>query len=198
MKTLPTLIVLMTVAAFGGCSRRSHPVPKSTSAGSNDSTESPSANATSPVDHEAPEFDPKLKLAWPGTPEESCRRVDAGTDREKTIYSADFKEHQPLTSYIATIYLITNEELRADDPKEWLPRHLSGDEVVELSRRQIEFGPHKYLGFEVYAQDTNLFVRRVNVLAGHRIYSVEVASTKRERLNAVDVKEFFESFAIRE
>ncbi len=136
-----------------------------------------------------------MTLAWPGTPEESRRRIDPGTDRETTIYRASFTQNFPLTSFGAAVYEFTEKDLQGGDPTEWLPRHLGGGNVVELSRRQIEHGPNKDLGFEVTAKDENLFVRRVNVLVGRRVYSVEVLSIRQERLNAEDVEEFFESFA---
>jgi hypothetical protein len=154
----------------------------------------PRSDISSFNEQPAPDFDPQLTLAWPGTPEESRRGIDPGTDRETTIYSARFTQNLPLTSFGATVYEFTEQDLQGGDPKEWLPRHLGGGNVVELSRRQVEHGPNKHLGFEVTAKDEILFIRRVNVLAGRRVYSVEVLSISQERLNAEDVEEFFESF----
>jgi hypothetical protein len=154
--------------------------------------------ASSFTEQPAPDFDPKLTLDWPGPPEERRRRIDAGTDRETTIYRATFTQFDPVTMFSATVYEFTEKDLQGDDPQEMLASHLGGGNTVELTRRQIEHGPHKYLGFDMTARDENLFIRRINVLAGRRIYTVEVASLRQERLNADDVAKFFASFAIQD
>ena len=48
------------------------------------------------------------------------------------------------------------------------------------------------------AKSGDSFVRRVTVLVGRRLYTVEVGSFKQERLNAEDVTKFFESFAVKD
>ena len=85
---------------------------------------SPPGDVSSFNEQPAPDFDPRLTLAWPGTPEESRRRIDPGTDRETTIYRASFNQDLPLTSFGATVYEFTEKDLQGGDPKEWLPRHL--------------------------------------------------------------------------
>ena len=74
----------------------------------------------------------------------------------------------------------------------------SSNPIRILKGRAIEHGPNKLLGFDVTAKDDGGFFRRVNILAGTKIYSVQVVSLKQERLNAEDVVKFFESFAIKE
>jgi hypothetical protein len=56
----------------------------------------------------------------------------------------------------------------------------------------------KITAFEVTGKVGDTFVRRLNVLAGRRLYALEVVSFKPERLNAEDVTPYFESFAIKE
>jgi hypothetical protein len=174
--------------------RRRRPATRATSAPKH----VPINAASSASEQPATDFDPKLSVTWPGKPEESRRRIDPGTDRETTVYCASFTQDQPLTRFGATVSEFTAEYLAGSDPKEWLPRHLGGGDVVELTRKQIESGPHKHLGFEITARDENLFIRRVNVLAGRRVYTADVSSIQQERLNAADVAEFFQSFAILE
>jgi hypothetical protein len=87
-------------------------------------------------------------LAWAGTPEESRRCIDPGTDRETTIYRASFTRDLPLTSFAATVYEFTEKHLLGSDPREWLPRHLGGGNIVELNRQQIEHGPNWHLGLK--------------------------------------------------
>ncbi|MDA1252451.1 MAG: hypothetical protein O2820_24890 [Planctomycetota bacterium] len=193
--TIVTLLSVMTCLC--GCSTDESPSASNAPAASNEAPAQLPAHTLS-TEEDASDFDPRLSLKWPGTPEESRRRIDAGTDRETTIYDAAFTQHQPLTSFKATVYEITEKDLQGGDPKEWLPHHLGGGNVVELTRKQIEQEPNKYLGFEITARDENLFIRRVNVLVGRRIYTVEVNSLRQERLNADDVAKFFESFAITE
>jgi len=166
----------------------------------NDSPELSTGN-TPFTEEDAPDFDPKLILAWPGVPEENRRRINVGMADETTIYSATFfqTETGTLTIFGASVYQFTEKDLQGSDPKEMLASHgtRSGDEI-ELTRKQIEHGPSKLLGFDVIVKEEGGFRRRVNILAGTRIYSVQVVSSKQERLNADDVAKFFESFAIKD
>lgn len=77
-----------------------------------------------------------------------------------------------------------------------LATHGSSDDEVELTRKPIEHGQNKLLGVERTAKDEGGFLRRVNVLAGTRIYSIQVLSLNQERLNSEEVARFFESFTI--
>ena len=141
-----------------------------------------------------------LTLEWPGTPAESRRRINAGMADETTIYSATFfqTETGPLTIFGASVDQFTEKDLPGSDPKELLVGHGTSGDEIELTRKQFEHGPNKLLGFDVIVKDDRGFRRRVNILAGTRIYSVHVVSGQQERLNAEDVAKFFESFAIKD
>jgi hypothetical protein len=196
MKTLILLVVFITATCSCGCSP--HPASESTSADSNESAASPLANAPSSTEQDVLEFDPKLTLAWPGPPEESRRRANAGLKNETTIYSATFSQTGPVTIFGANVVLLSEEDLQTSDPKTWLPYHHGGPEDEELSRQQIEQGPHKHLGFELRIKSNNAYCRRINVLAGRRLYCVEVTSLNRERLDADDVTNFLQSFSVKD
>lgn len=150
------------------------------------------------TEQDAPEFDPRLTLEWPGTPEESRRRINAGMADETTTYRATFRQTGPVTIFEATVHQFSEKDLQGTAAKEMLVGHGTGSDVIELTRKQIEHGPNKYPGFDVTAKDDGSFDRRVNILAGRRLYSVRVVSVRQERLNAQDVTKFFESFAINE
>jgi hypothetical protein len=194
MKTLILLVVFITATCFCGCSP--HPESESTSADSNESAASPLTNAPSPTEQDVLEFDPKLTLAWPGPPEESWRRANAGLKNETTIYSATFSQTGPVAIFGANVVLLSEEDLQTADPRQWLPYHRSGPEDEELGRQQIEYGPHKHPGFELRIKSSNAYCRRVNVLADRRLYCIEVSSLNRERLDADDVTNFLQSFSI--
>lgn len=194
------LAVLTTMLSLCGCSKDAPPAATNAVGVSNEPS-AESSNNTTFTEEAAPDFDPKLILEWPGTPEESRRRINAGMADETTIYSATLwqTETVPLTIFGATVYQFTEKDLQdAGDPKEMLASHMMSDEDEELTRQQIEHGPNKLLGFDVIVKEEGGFRRRVNVLAGTRIYSVQVVSGKQERLNAEDVAKFFESFAVKE
>ncbi|MDA1055982.1 MAG: hypothetical protein O3C40_36840 [Planctomycetota bacterium] len=197
MRGLTILTLLSVMTSLCGCSPDATPSASNAPAVSNEPP-AQSPDHTPFTEEDAPDFDPKLSLEWPGTPEERRRRINAGTAHETTIYSATFTQSGPVTSFRATVYEFTEKDLQSYVPKKSLARHLGGGNVVELTRKQIEHGPKKYLGFDVTARDVNLFIRRVNVLAGRRIYTVEVNSLRQERLNAEDVEKFLASFAIKE
>ena len=114
---------------------------------------SDSADAGLPgsVAEDAPDFDPKLTLTWPGTPEESRRRINAGMADETTIYHATLLQSGPgpVTIFEASVYQFTEKDLLGSDPKEMLVGHLASGDEIELTRRQIEHGPNKLLGFDV-------------------------------------------------
>lgn len=146
----------------------------------------------------APDFDPKLTLEWPGVPEESRKCIDAGLDYETTIYNATYSQSDPATVFGASVYLISEKDLRESDPQEMLAGHMTSDSDEELTRQKIEHGPNKNPGYDVTAKSGTGFLRRVTVMVGRRLYSVEVLSLNQERLNAEDVVKFFKSFAIKD
>lgn len=157
-------------------------------------------NAIPFTEETAPDFDPKLTLVWPGTPEESRRRINAGKADETTIYGATLMQTQsvPVTIFSANVYELSESDLQGSDPKELLASHLTSGDEVELTRKEIEHGPNKHPGLDVTSKEADSFLRRVNVMVGRRIYSVQVISLMQERLAAADVLRFFESFAIKD
>jgi hypothetical protein len=200
MRAMTILTLLTAMAGFCGCSKAA-PLAATNASGVSNEPSAPSPDKVLPSTvQDAPEFDPKLTLEWPGTPEESRRRINAGLADETTIYSATlFQLNGPVIIFSASVYQFTEKDLQdAGDPKEMLVSHMTSDEDEELTRQQIEHGPNKFLGFDVTAKDEGGFRRRVNILAGTRIYSVQVVSGKQERLNAEDVTKFFESFAVKD
>lgn len=197
MRSWTFLILLTSILCFCGCAKDAPSAGTNTSAISNKQTAEPSEN-TPYTEKDAPDFNPKMTLDWPGTPQESRRRIDAGSAHETTIYSATFSQTGPIVTFEANVSLMSDKDLQDSDPKELLANQGTWDEHQELTRKQIEFGPNKYLGFEVTGKVGDTFVRRLNVLAGRRLYALEVVSFKPERLNAEDVVKFFESFAVQE
>ncbi len=199
MRPWKVLTFLIALRSLCGCSQDAPPAATNAPAVANDSPAIDAGN-TPYTEEDAPDFDPKLTLKWPGTPEESRRRINAGMADETTIYSASFFSiTESVTIFGVNVYQFTEKDLQGSDPKEMLVSHgtRSGGEI-ELTRQQIEHGPNKLLGFDVTVKEQGGFRRRVNVLAGTRIYSVQVISLKQERLNAEDVVKFFESFVVKD
>ncbi len=199
MRPWKVLTFLTALTSLCGCSQDAPPAATNAPAVANDP---PAIDAGNPpfTEEAAPDFDPKLTLEWPGTPEESRRRINAGMADETTIYHATLSQTEtvPIIIFEASVYQFTEKDLQGSDPKELLVGHLTSGDAIELTRKQIEHGPNKLQGFDVTAKEEGGFRRRVNVLTGTRIYSVEVLSSQKERLNADDVAKFFESFAIKE
>ncbi len=199
MRSLKRLTLLTVMTILCGCSETTHPVATNDLPATTNMP--PALSAVTPhtfTQQPAPDFDPKLTVKWPGAPEESRRRINAGQADETTIYSAFVTQVGPVTIFSASVYELSAEDLQGSDPKEMLASHGTTGDEVELTRKQIEHGPSKLLGFDVMSKDDGGFRRSVNILAGTRIYTVEVVSGKQERLNAEDVAKFFESFAVKE
>lgn len=197
MRSTTLLASMFVIASLCGCSQDAPSAATSAPAATHQ-TPAPSVDGTPFTEQEAPDFDPKLTLEWPGTPQESRRRINAGMADETTIYSATFSQTGPVTIFDASVYQFTEKDLQGTDPKEMLASHGAVSDETELTRKQIEHGPNGRLGFDMTATSGDGFVRRVNVLAGTRIYSIQVVSLKQERLNAEDVAKFFGSFAVKE
>lgn len=198
-RSLMVLPLAIALTSPVGCSKSTPPAPASAPHASAEGPPSAASDKTNPpTETEAPNFDPKLTLVWPGTPQESRRRINAGSADEATIYSATFSQMGPITTFSARVDLLSEKDLRDSDPKTLVARHMTDAEDEELTGQQIEHGPNKYPGYEMTAKSANLFVRRVNVMAGRRLYSVEVGTVKLERLDADDVAKFFESFAVQD
>lgn len=104
----------------------------------------------------------------------------------------------PVAIFSANVYEFSENDLQGSDSKELLASHGTSGDEVELTRKDIEHGPNKHPGLDVTSKDDGGFLRRVNIMVGRRIYSVQVTSLKQERLTADDVLKFFESFAIKE
>ena len=155
-------------------------------------------NASPFTEEAAPNFDSKLTVEWPGTPEESRRRINAGQADETTIYSASVTQLGPVTIFSASVYEFSAEDLQGSDPKELLASHNTSGDEVELTRQEIKHGPNKHPGLDVTEKSDGSFRRRVNVMVGRRIYSVQVISLKQERLADDDVVKFFESFVVKD
>ena len=96
------------------------------------------------------------------------------------------RNRRPVTIFSVSVYEFAEQDLQGSDPKELVASHGTSGDEIELTRKQIERGPNKLLGFDVTAKDDGGFVRRINVMAGRRIYSVQVISLKQERLTADD------------
>ncbi len=197
MRPWKVLTFLTALTSLCGCSQDAPSAATNVPAVANDSAD-PSAGKTPFTEEDTPDFDPKLILTWPGKPEESRKRIDAGLDYETTIYNATFSQSDPVTVFGASVYLISEKDLRESDPQEMLAGHMTSDSDEELTRQKIEHGPNKYPGYDVTAKSGTGFLRRVTVMVGRRLYSVEVLSLNQERLNAEDVAKFFESFAIKD
>lgn len=197
MRSWKCLTLLAAILSFCGCAKNTPSAGEKASAVPHE-TPADSSENTPFTEEESPDFDPKMTLDWPGAPQESRQRIDAGSAHETTIYRATFSQTGPIVMFEANVSLMSEKDLQASDPKELLASQGTWDEHQELISEQIEFGPNKYLGFEVTGKVGDTFVRRLNVLAGRRLYALEVVSFKPERLNAEDVTNFFESFAVQE
>lgn len=191
------LILLTAISGSLGCAQHTPSTGEKASAVPHE-TPADSSENTPFTEEDAPNFDPKLTLDWPGTPQESRRRIDAGSAHETTIYRATFSQTNPIIMFEANVSLMSDKDLQESDPKELLASQGTWDEHQELTRTPIEFGPNKHLGCKVAGKVGDTFVRRLNVLAGKRLYALEAVSFKPERLNAEDVVKFFESFAVKE
>ena len=101
---------------------------------------------TPSAEEDAPDFDPKLTLEWPGTPEESRRRINAGMADETTIYNATFSQTGPVPIFAATVHQFSEKDLQGADPKEMLASHGTSGDEIELTRKPIKHGPNKLLG----------------------------------------------------
>ena len=197
---LKTLALLIASTSLFGCSKDAPSVVPNAPTVSNQSPALAPDNALPFTEEAAPDFDPKLTLVWPGTPEESRRRINAGQADETTIYSASHWQIQTaaVNIFSATVYEFSEKDLQGFDPKELLAHHGTSGDEVELTRKEIEHGRNKHLGLDLTSKDDGGFYRRVSVMVGRRIYSVKFTSAKQEGLTADDVRKFFESFAIKE
>ena len=198
MRSLKLLSLSTVMVAYIGCSEATPPIATNDSPAATNTPPADSAEtAHSFTEHDAPDFDPKLTLVWPGTPEESRRRIDAGTADETTIYSATFWASEPVTIFSATVRQVPEQDLQVSDQAEMLAEYaLNGHE--EVTRKQIEHGSNKFMGIEVAAHSNGAPARSLAVRAGTRIYRISVLSLKQERLSADDVTKFFDSFAIKD
>ena len=84
MRSLTLLAVLTVMTSLCGCSTDAPPAVPNAPAVPNVPPADSSEN-TPFTEEDAPDFDPKLTLEWPGTPEESRRRINAGMADETTI-----------------------------------------------------------------------------------------------------------------
>ena len=190
--TIVTLLNVMTCLC--GCSTDESPSASNAPAASNEAPAQLPAHTLS-TEEDAPDFDPRLSLKWPGTPEETRRRINAGQPDESTTFRASLIQSDPATIFSATVSHFTEKDRQGIDLNEMLADSaLQSDE--ELSRKEIKHGPNKYPGLDVTAKSGTSFVRRIVVLAETRFYQIEVMSTKKERLEAEDITTFFESFAV--
>jgi len=152
----------------------------------------------SPVEEqEAPDFDPRLTVEWPGTLTESRSRFAAGTPEETTIYTAKHRTFGPVTVFSATVHEFTEQSLQKTDSKEMLKDNaLQNIKSPDHTLTEIQRQGHP--GVEATGRDEAAHFRRVVVLAGRRLYRVEVVSLQPDRLKADDVTRFFDSFQIKD
>jgi hypothetical protein len=152
----------------------------------------------SPIDEqEAPDFDPKLSVEWPGAPTESRSRFSAGTADETTLYTGKHTAFEPATIFSATVHEFTEQSLRKIDSKEML-RDNALQNIKSPDHTLTEIQHQGHPGVEATGRDEAAHFRRVVVLAGRRLYRLEVVSLQPDRLKAEDVTKFFESFRIKD
>ena len=154
MRSLKCLAVWTTMMSLCGCSKDLPPIVTNAPAVLNVPPADSSEN-TPFTEEDAPDFDPKLTLEWPGTPEESRRRINAGMADETTIYSATLFQTETGTVTIlgASVYQFIEKDLQGSDPKEMLVGHRTIGGEIELTRQQLEQGPNKLLGFDVIVKE---------------------------------------------
>src|SRR5690349_8350979 len=127
MRFVMKLCFSIALLILNGCSNAT----ESTSASTTAPPEGPPAvapeDATS-TEQDAFDFDPLLILAWPAAPEETRRRIDAGTIHETTIYSASLSQAGPVTIFSATVHQFSKHDLQSLDSLEMLASHGASSE----------------------------------------------------------------------
>jgi hypothetical protein len=149
------------------------------------------------VEQEAPDFDPRLILAWPGSPTESRRRLAEGTPEETTFYTGMLTLTGPVTTFSATVHEFTEQSLQGTDSQQMLKDNALGSDAGP-NHTMTEIQRQGHPGFEFTGRSGAAYVRRIVVLSGRRLYRLEVLSTGQDRFQADDVIKFFDSFMIKE
>ena len=155
-------------------------------------------------------FKSTFTIQWPGQQEESFQ-IMPGKTGEVKYFNAGFTESKfdketgtALHDGSATIYDVTVYEYppkSLDDEKMTPQDILNASRVVkqaEISFKEIQHGPRKYPGHDIYKKTDKSFSRILTVMAENRLYFVSVTSKKEENLKSPQVETFFESFTIKE
>jgi|SRR5262245_1155457 len=138
-----------------------------------------------------------LKVTWPGPPEENLQaNPGGGVERSyHATYVARSAGRVLLFSAFVDDFGVRAGELSPDDR---LAASVTAFQKDEVSRTPIEHGPRRHPGFDIVSRRDGKVTRKLVVVAGSRVFTVSVTTSKEELLEALEVKRFFESFAIEE
>jgi hypothetical protein len=142
-------------------------------------------------------FDPKLRLKWPGPPQEDSQLLPTEAGEQKH-YSATFADKRPggVIIYTAFVMEYPADSVKREDPEELLSAYVFAFRADEVSRKKVEHGPRKYPGFDIISQRGGRFDRKLVVMADRRMCHIGVSSTKEEWLKAPEVQAFFDSLSL--
>ncbi|HJZ91259.1 MAG TPA: hypothetical protein VKE40_10325 [Gemmataceae bacterium] len=143
------------------------------------------------------EFDPGLRLKWPGTSSESST-VLPGDQVEIRTYSAIYTGKGPdgAVVYSAVVLEYPQAAVKDASPEELLAAYVFATRKHEVSRKSIEHGPAKLPGLDIVIRRDGRVTRRVVVAAGQRLYAVSVTAKGEALPDAAEVKEFIDSLAV--
>ncbi len=164
MRPVVVLILLTTTTTSSGCSTDVPATPTDTPAVLPEPLIFTTNEVALDTGQGGADFDPKVTVAWPGTPITNCVRLNAGSADEMTIYNADITQTEPVTKFSLQIYQFTGNALEGAAPKETLSERALDDDDEALSHRKIEHGPRKYPAIDVTAKSGDCFARRVFVV----------------------------------
>src|SRR6476660_7976313 len=144
------------------------------------------------------EFDPKLQLQWPGTPDED--RTIIGDSKH---YSALLTHKGTKGTILLSAFVDEDPGFAKLSPKDALDSYTFAFRKNETSRKEIEVGPKKYPGLEITSKDTSAagkvrFERKLVYVAGTRIASVSVSSTDEKLVNGPEASAFLDSLQPRD
>jgi hypothetical protein len=144
-------------------------------------------------------FAPGLRLNWPGPPSENSQIISDGAGDQKH-YTATFTDRSPrgVVTYFAYVCEYPAKALAGTTPQELVAAHVFSSKGDETSRKEIVHGPGKHPGLDITTRSGNRFGRKLVVMAGTRLYAVEIMSPSEELLRGPEAEAFFNSLAIDE
>jgi hypothetical protein len=139
---------------------------------------------------------PGLTLKWPGPPSENIQATPGG-GLEPT-YAATYVSRSPgrFLLFSAGVTDFGPKVAEEMSPEDLLAASVTAFQKDEVSRTPIEHGPRRHPGFDIVSRRDGKVTRKVVVVAGSRVFTVSVTTSKEELLEDLEVKAFFQSFAV--